>query len=287
MKAYQIGKICSGQDGAICGEMLFRFSTRGACTVYELSQLGKSAELSPIAEFMLDRSDEIAPHSNAVFFGSEYYAEGDEFPLLYSNIYNNYKNAEDQLLGVLCVYRIIREGEVFFSKLVQLIEIGFTADRSLWRSGAGDDVRPYGNFIADTASGKLYAFVMRDAEESTRYFEFDMPPVRAGNICDRFGVPRAVLGRDDIISSFDAPYHNFIQGAACRDGLIYSLEGFGEKIHPMVRVIDTERREQIFCEDLYEMGLQIESEFIDFLGDMIVYSDAHGNLFELADIPKK
>ena len=286
MKYKAYAKIKSGQDGATFGDLLFRFSPRGKCCVYDLSCVASGTdELSPISEFMLDRADEIAPHSNAVMFGSEYYAEGDEFPLLYSNIYNNYKNAEDKLVGVLCVYRIFREGDGFSSSLVQLIEIGFTSDRSLWRSeGDVEDVRPYGNFVLDNERRRLYAFVMRDGLDMTRYFAFDMPKACDGAICDRFGVPRTVLGVADIVDHFDAPYHRYIQGATLRDGKIYSLEGFGSEIHPALRVIDTARREQIAHIDLYECGLTEEAEFIDFHGDRCLYSDVHGSLFELTEI---
>lgn len=285
MKALHIGKICSGQDGAIFGDLLFRIDKWGYCKVYDLSSL--TDESVPVGEFALDRREQICPHSNAVFFGTEYYAEGDELPVLYSNIYNNHKSDEDKLEGVLCAYRIFRTAEGFGSELVQLIRVGFTGDRELWRSPSGDDVRPYGNLILDAERGRLWAFVMRDGAESTRYFSFDMPRVRDGAISQRFGVPMAVLAAEDIIDSFDTPYHNYIQGAACRGGFIYSLEGFGAKIHPAIRVIDTERGEQIFFLDFFDIGLEVETEFIDFCGDRCIYSDAHGEVFELTDIPKR
>ena len=286
MKYKSYAKIKSGQDGASFGNLLFRFGSRGNCSVYDLScAKACGEELVPVAEFLLDRAEEIAPHSNAVMFGKEYYAEGDEFPLLYSNIYNNYKNSDDKLVGVLCVYRIFREGEGFSSSLVGLIEIGFTADRSLWRSGGDvEDVRPYGNFVLDNESGRLYAFVMRDGEKTVRYFSFDTPDVRCGAICKRFGVPRVVLGSSDIKEYFDVPYHNYVQGATLRAGKIYSLEGFGEKIHPALRVIDLAQRKQTAFIDLYDLGLTDEAELIDFYGDICLYSDAHGDVFELIKI---
>ena len=165
MEFKQIASSKYGQDGAIFGDLYFRFDHLGACSVYDLSALDFNtvAELSPIAEFTLDRADEIAPHSNAVCFGSEYYCEGDEFPLLYSNIYNNYAKAEDRLVGVCCVYRIFREVDGFSSRLVGLIEIGFTDD-ALWRSEGVEDVRPYGNFVVDCERERLYAYVMRDGD---------------------------------------------------------------------------------------------------------------------------
>ena len=271
-----------GQDGAIFGDLLFRFDHLGACSVYDLSVLNFNTVvgLSPISEFTLDRADEIAPHSNAVCFGSEYYCEGDEFPLLYSNIYNNYAKAEDRLVGVCCVYRIFRIEGGFSSTLVGLIEIGFTED-PIWRSEGVDDVRPYGNFVVDCERGRLYAYVMRDGDKKTRYFSFALPSIKDGSPDSRFGVGKVTLTKEDILDYFDTPYHNFIQGGIARDGRVYEVEGFHEKIHPAVRIVDIDKRCEVLHFDFFEAGLEIESEMINFLGDHIVYGDAHGAIFEL------
>ena len=283
MKFKHIATAKYGQDGAIFGNLLFRFDHLGACSVYDLKPLSESElpkALAPIAEFTLDRAEEITPHGNAVVFGSEYYEEGDEFPLLYNNIYNNYAKAEDRLVGVCCVYRITREGDGFASKLVGLIKIGFT-DNPLWRSEGVDDVRPYGNFLVDRERGRLYAYVMRDGDKKTRYFAFKLPSVADGEPDGHFGVKCVTLSIDDILDRFDVPYHNYIQGGVARDGKVYEVEGFDEKIHPALRIIDFDKRAEVFYIDLYEAGLGIESEMIDFLGDTLVYSDAHGKTLAL------
>lgn len=278
-----IGKMIGAQDGAIYGNHLFRFSTKGYGYVYDLRALGEEyTELAPIAEFQLDKSDIIAPHSNAVVFGSEKYDEGDEFPLLYSNIYNNYSKAADQLVGVTCVYRIMRDGKGFTSKLVQLIEVGFTDDRVLWRS-AGDvlDVRPFGNFVIDRERGLYIGFVMRDADKTTRYFAFDLPRLADGGPDATYGVNRVKLMPTDIKWYFDAPYHNFVQGAISKDGIVYSIEGFNEKIHPGIRVIDTDKRCQLLYVDFHLAFEGREAEFIDFYHGRCIYGDAYGELYEL------
>ncbi len=287
MKFKQLATSKGGQDGAIFGSLLFRFDHKGNGNVYDLNRIDRDAdeptELTPIASFTLARADEIVPHANAVTFGREYYDENDEFPLLYSNIYNNYAKEEDPLVGTCCVYRLTRTPEGFSAALVQLVSIGFTDDRTLWRSaGETNDVRPYGNFAVDAENATVYAFVMRDADRTTRYFAFDLPPVTAGECDPRFGVPHVRLGAEEIRDAFDAPYHNFIQGACVHDGLIYSVEGFDENVHPALRVIDPRAREEIFFVDLYDAGLPLEAECIDFLGDDCLYSDAHGNIFLLS-----
>ena len=107
MKIKHIANIKTGQDGAIYKDYLFRFDGRGNGKIYSLLGVDfsseESIELEQIGKVTLDRAEEIVPHSNAVFFGTEYAVEGDEFPLLYSNIYNNYAKAENKLCGVTCV----------------------------------------------------------------------------------------------------------------------------------------------------------------------------------------
>lgn len=282
-----VANIRGGQDGAIYGDYLFRFDTNGAGTVTDVSQLKSSTgsdviDTPLISRFMLDKADLITPHSNAVVFGNEFYADGDEFPLLYSNIYNNYARAENKLCGVCCVYRLQRDGADFSSTLVQLIEIGFTDDRDYWRSaGEANDVRPYGNFVIDSEKGVYYAFVMRDSERTTRYFAFDLPKVSDGETDENFGVKRVTLKTEDIKDYFDTPYHNYIQGACVHDGKIYSVEGFDEKIHPALRIIDTKLRKQIFHYDFCEAGIAAEAELIDFYDGKCYYGDAHRRLFEI------
>ena len=158
-------KVCRGQDGAIFGDCLFRFETDGRCFVYSIR------EKRQIGDFCLPGTDLLKPHSNAVAFGAERYDEADEFPLLYTNIYNNYAKQSERLEGVCCVYRITRDGNTFAAALVQVIRIGFVEDLALWKSLPGqEDVRPYGNFVPDIFRGKLYAFVMRDRDFVSRSF---------------------------------------------------------------------------------------------------------------------
>lgn len=267
MKITELGRIAGGQDGTIYNGMVFRFGHNGKCYVYGIDSLDILVET-----FVLDRAEEIAPHCNAVVFGSERYSVEDEYPLLYANIYNNYADREDNLCGVTCVYRLWREDGHFKTKLVQTIRVGFTDD-TLWRSENVKDVRPYGNFVVDTNNNRYYGFVMRDEDKTTRYFAFTLPTLADGE--------SVVLTKDDVIEYFDTPYHNFIQGACYHDGKIYEVEGFNERIRPAIRIIDLAKKEQIFHADLYDEGLLHEPEFIDFSGDRCIYGDNQGNVFEL------
>lgn len=287
MTIKKIGSMGFGaQDGAVWGDFLFRFDHAGHCRVYDATALDTDADegVNPpqIAAFTLNPDDKIIPHCNAVTFGQEYYTEGDEFPLLYANVYNNYAKAEDRLEGMCCVYRLQRTGLDFRAVLVQLIRIGFAHERGLWLS-AGDvkDVRPYGNFVVDREAGLLHAFVMRDGDRTTRYFTFRLPSVTDGAVSADFGVRVAVLEKDDILSSFDTPYHLYIQGACCEGGLIYSSEGFNADIPPSIRVIDPSERRQISHANLADLGYPTEAEWINFRGERCFYSDGCGDLYRI------
>lgn len=286
MNVRKVAKIRYGQDGAIWKNELFRFDHKGVGSVYDLSEIkeGVTDAIEPKAEFFLDRTEELAPHSNAVFFGREFYADTDEYPLLYSNVYNNFAKKDDKLLGVCLVYRLLREKNVYRTELLQMIEVGFTEDAELWKvSPEEHGVRPYGNFLIDRETGDYYAFVMRNEELGTRYFRFKAPAVRGGVPDGRFGIKKVTLTKGDIIDYFDCPHHNYIQGAALHGGKIYSAEGFSNDplAHPALRIIDLEKREQRAFIDLLDMGFAKEAEMIDFYGDVCYYSDVDGNLFAM------
>ena len=287
MKIEFFSKIVGGrQDGAISNGFLFSFNHQGKCTVYETKTLGclRNDEAEVFAEFVLDKNETLVPHSNAVMFGNEYYDEKDEFPLLYTNIYNNYANVGDKLKGVCLVYRLQRNEREFTSTLVQIIQIGFVEDENLWKSaGENEDARPYGNFTIDAEQGVLYAFTMRDNTNSTRYFSFELPKVNQGQVCEKYNVKKVVLTQTDIIQYFDCDYHHFVQGASCHNGKIYSLEGFTDSVEnsPAIRIIDANLKKEIVYKQFKELGSNIEPEMIDFDDDICYYSDHNGNVYKL------
>lgn len=287
MKIEKFSKIKGGrQDGAVSNGYLFSFNHQGECTVYETKALEclKDGEAEIFAEFVLDKSDVIMPHSNSVMFGNEYFDKKDEFPLLYTNIYNNCSKADNKLKGVCLVYRLQRYGRNFESTLVQIIEIGFVEDEKLWKSeGEKDDARPYGNFTIDKEQGIYYAFTMRDDVHSTRYFSFDLPKVTQGELCEQYNVKRVVLHESDIRDCFDCDYHHYVQGACYHKGKIYSLEGFTDSLDnpPAIRIIDTKLKKEIIFKKFEEFGINIEPEMIDFENDICYYADHNGNMYKL------
>ena len=276
VKFTKIGEIAEGQDGAIWNKLLFRFDHKGECHVHDLDTLQE------VAQFCLDDTDTWMPHSNAVMFGCEYFAEGDEFPLLYTNVYNTYSKEDDRREGVCCVYRITRQGDSFRGQLVQTITVGFTKDANLWCSENGD-LRPYGNFVIDREREIYYGFTMRDACRTTRYFSFKMPKLADGVVDEAYGVKKVTLQVSDVLDYFDCDYHKFIQGACTHGGKIYSVEGFNDDPNTLaaIRVIDPTQKKQLLYKPFTEFGTSVEPEFIDFHGEACIYSDAHGNIYTI------
>ncbi len=229
-----IGNISGGQDGDDFGGYLFKFGNRGGCEVYS------TEDFSLVSSFALDKADIIAPHSNSVCFGSIYYEETDEFPLLYTNVYNNDASKK----GTCCVYRIIRDGTTFTSTLVQVIQVGFVNDSSLWVSG----VRPYGNFIIDTDNEKLYVFAMDDTIPKTKWYKFSLPTLSQGTYNETYGCNIVTLSWQEVESQFSTRYMNYMQGATYCDGKIYSTEGFGgSSAPPVLSVIDLITEKEVDC----------------------------------------
>ena len=281
MKIRQVGKIQGAQDGASYGSELFRLDVDGSCAVYALEGMKDSGDsLAPFATFSLEGA--ITPHSNAVCFGSERYDMADFYPILYTNVYNNYAEAADPMIGVCCAYRLERRGDLFKATLVQKIRIGFCEDPSLWKASLeGHGVRPYGNFLVDGEGGNYYAFVMRNETLGTRYYKLPLPSVHDG-IPGSDGVREVVLQAEDIKEYFDLPYHRYMQGATFHQGKIYSAEGFDRDPvnRPAIRIVDLATQTQQYV-DIMALGFEAEPEMIDFWGNTCYYSDAKGTLFQV------
>ena len=253
-----LGTIAKGQDGIIYDGCLFRFSAKGTCRVYNLQTLNE------LCTFTLDKVDSWMPHSNSVSIRDD---------VLYTNLYNTYANADDRHEGVCCAYRIIREGDTFRTEFLQMIRIGF-ADTSLWQSENRQDVRPYGNFVVE--GDQLHAFVMRDKSHTTRFFSFALPDITETEV---------ILTQEDIEAQFDECYVNYMQGAICHKGLIYSVEGFdhpNDRGRPALRIFDTQAQKQVFFADLVEYGLVSEPEWVDVYEETLYYADHAGNVYRLA-----
>ena len=269
------------QDGSIYGNYIFRFNASGVGMIHDMSTR-KYVNTISLDSAALNR---FKPHSNCTDFSCNYYQEGDEFPLFYANAYNNYDAKIDKKLGTVGVYRITREDRKFNAKLVQVISIGFTKDKDLWLSGIGADKSPYGNMVVDRDNARLWFFVPRDTNKTTRFFCFDIPAATDGVYSEEYGVNVVTLQKEDIIYMFDVPYSNYLQGACYFNGKIYSLEGMGTGVSPNVlRIIDLKTRKEDLVVDFFATGYWKEPEFIDTWDGDVYFSDFSQTIYKLTGI---
>ena len=235
-----------------------------------------------VSQFTLDKVSVFKPHCNSACFGTLKYDKNDEFPLLYVNIYNNYGTSNTDMKGACGVYRIVRNGTSFKTTLVQVIKVGFTEDTELWASPTSD-ARPYGNFVIDTDRNKLIAFTMRDADRTTRFFEFDVPSLDAGTYDSTLGVNKVILTKNDIKDKFSTVYFRYLQGCTYYDGRIYSLEGFtGDSYnHPAIKIVDLKTNTLLTEINLYAMGLTVEPEAIYVKEGVLYYAEVTGGIYKV------
>ncbi len=274
----KLSEIGGGQDGAIYDNTIFHFNHKGECVVKDFSTY------EDICKFNLDKLECIIPHSNSVCFSKEKFEINDRFPLLYANVYNNYSGDgyENHREGECCVYRIMENQGKFSSKLLQVIKIGFV-ESELWKSKNGKDVRPYGNFVVDTARNRLIAFTMRDEDKRTRFFEFNLPKITSGKYDKDLGVNLVTLSEADILARYDVEYTRYMQGAICYDGYIYVAEGFlNDKVNiPAIRIINVAKQKMVAYYDLTKMGLHAEPEFVEIYNDKLFYADFDGRFYSV------
>ena len=255
----------TSQDGAIHNNTLFLFNAKGDCTIFNVKSKEK------LGSFTLDKVDILKPHANSVCFSEVYYEQGDPFPLLYVNIYNNYWTTSDPKEGTCCVYRIFEENGTYSTKLVQVLKIGFTDDYTLWNSAECNDYHyylPYGNFIVDTDENKLWAFVLRNADNQTRFFQFDLPDMSEGVYSESYGCNLVTLEISDIEDMFDLEHFEILQGCTYAEGKIYSVNGLGtkSKYNPFaeLKVIDLRSKSVVAVVDFSTLGFSLEPEMISF-----------------------
>lgn len=236
--SYNTGITLMGQDSACYNNYIVSFNSTGYYKV--MSAEGDLLK----SQTALDQVSTYAPHSNCVCFGTEKYDNNDIFPLLYTNGYNN-----TQLpVGSLYCYRLL---DNMNTSLQQQILIDFTND-PIW-AGDGNSVRPYGNFLIDTDNNYLYAYVMIDSLNVTRFFKFNLPLLNDGSIVR--------LAKTDIIEYFDTPYEYFLQGGTYYNGKIYSSCGFSANDCKLY-VIDLIKKECVSIVPLGSFVTEPETVFV-------------------------
>ena len=75
-----------------------------------------------------------------------------------------------------------------------------------------------------------------------------------------------------------------MQGTACHNNLIYSLEGFTHPNDwgtPKIRVFNPQKMKQVFAVDFTHYGLLNEPELIDIYNNKTYYVNHNGDVYNL------
>lgn len=230
------------QGGDCWGDYFFQFSKNNAVIrIYNL----KDKEL--IQKFIHKNNGGgfvSNCHCNSVCFGSEYYEEGDEFPLLY--VSTGYGN--NGYTGAL-VYRITKEKGLFSFSLVQTLR--FPVLKSSWT-----EFIPAGNvcYVCYTSDYIVY--------------KMPMPSVHDGDVI--------IDGSKGALEVFQFPPQPQImknsrnQGRLYYKGKIVLTSGVpGSREASVLVVLDLETRTYEHIFDFFDMGLNTESESIFFWRDRL------------------
>lgn len=248
------------QDGAIYDGKSFVGDANG--TIY----IKTAATGEAIQAMALDKNDVLTVHSNAVAISTRTGVH------LYSNVYSNYKSAEDKHIGECCVYSLSEASGVWSNALAQIIKIGFLADETYWPPET--EPRPYGNFVVDDENNILYAYVLYSGKKKIYWYKFNLPEVTAGAQSSVYGCPVCTLTTADILDSWQTEYLEYIQGGCVHDGLIWSTSGAdGYWGRAKMSVIDPEKKTTIATFNFWDDDNAVEPEYVAFDGDVLYYGD--------------
>ena len=283
------------QGGAIYNNNAFVMNNNGTYRVMDLS----TGECS--SEYTLDKVDVIKPHANSVCFSDTFYPgdskDNGDYPLLYVNVYNNYRGQDEEHEGTCLVYRVQEsEDGTFTTTLVQVVVIGFAKSdvENIWKSAADIEqagttaVRPFGNFVVDTDNDMLYAYTLRSTEQCMRFFKFNLPEVQEvtetssndANYNATYGCYVVTLQESDIVNFkddvqyFDVAGYPVIQDATYYQGRLILNDGSSAGTDSCIRVIDPETGKE-------EYTLDVDSLFPDLVkeAEMISINPEDGSLY--------
>lgn len=249
------------QDGCIFNDTLFLFNSIGTCYVYNIND-----NYSLICETALPDYCGFVPHSNCVCFGSKV-DDSDDFPLLYTNVYNNYSN-NPYSYGMCFVYRIFVQGYNYQFNLVQVIKLSFSNDNTLWNDDSFN-ISPFGNFLID--NDKLIVYLNIFSTSKTRFFVLPLPTISNELFVE--------IDSHEICYFIDTQLFKYIQGGTIHNKCILSLEGFGTIDFPAVlRIINLNNKllRTVFLDCI--IG-EKEPEFISIYNEYLFIGEHNGEIF--------
>ena len=242
------------QGATICGDLLFQFQDGNRpIMIYNLpgGELAGEIALEPIPTY----------HNNNVETSATYYADGDEFPVIYAS-------QENKAQHKIVAYRITREDGKFAAQIVQTINLPAPIETGQF----------YTNLILDLQGRALYVtgYSRENWHDPSNgnglvLLQYKMPSLREGSEVN--------LGTDKIVRRLNADFRTATQGATIRNGRIYQVFGVPKYGTCSFCCTSLEDGRLLWEYPLPEAGFPNEPECLSFWGDTIVAGDGDGNVF--------
>ena len=210
-------------------------------------------------------------HNNNINFGYEFYAEGDEFPLLYLSQENNDVHK-------CVVARITRSRNKWTYTPVQTITFPTPQENGFW----------WANSYIDPENKCMYLMGYKnqtwtDGSNENRLVSrrWELPKLIDGDV---------TLRVEDSSNYHEMPFWTATQGAIFKDGKLYQVYGtLSYKEWIKLRVLDLYNGvvEEVF--ELYDQGLKQEPEGIGYYNGLLYVIDVQGVIWkiEMVEVPKK
>ena len=178
-------------------------------------------------------------HCNQIFFGNDFYASRDKFPLLYVSM-------ENPGICSTMVFRIFKQGDAYYAKQIQELHLEFNKE---------EDKIYYPNSYYDFDTGLIYYggytknTYMKESDTYLKYYTFFLPDYRFEYV---------ELNTADSEGTFTLPSETATQGGFIADGYLYQTFSFNSKTEPLrapkMRVVNLAKREII--RDYQNLGEQ-------------------------------
>lgn len=236
------------QSMTVYGDTAFVFYTNGYCRIFDLNnrKLLKETVLA---------SQSTNNHVNSSMFSSIFYAEEDNFPLLYVSPYGKQ----------ICYVERYHEDENTF-ELIQTIKVNTSKYN-----------KEYGEFVVDEDKGLLYCITFPSTKADNSHIKiFNLPDINNKQV---------TLTDNDLsaIESIELYNPNILQGALYHNGYIYMTFGWPETKKEFYR-INTDNFNYISY-DFSEFFSGVEPEDISIYKDSFImcsnYPAAIWNLFRV------
>lgn len=243
----------SRQGMAVCGGYMFQFRDRNCgIDVYSMNDGAFQGRII--------LGGEKTYHNNNASVSAFYYADGDEFPLIYAS-------QENILEHKVVAYRIYRNAEGFAVQKVQVINLPSPLEMGVY----------YPNAAPDVQNGLLY--VLGYSRESWKSADANSIVMLQMHLPSPFEGEEVTLTTADILRRTSMPFRVATQGFGIRNGRLYQLYGVPRYGKTSLCCVNLAESSVEWEKQLDLCGCTSEPEGLSFHKGEIVFSDVKGGVY--------